>query len=306
MSIELQTIFGFKVDIDTYEGGKEDIPNLIRLFKKHDIPASFFGVMGPDHSGRAAFRVFTHKGFLRKMIRTKAPSQYGLKTMLYGTLLPGPFMPVKLKKHYKNIIDEGFELGMHGYDHIAWHNNLTRWSEERIRNEYKKMMQAYSDAIGEDVKSLGTPGWQESIRHIKVTDSLGFSYRSDTRFSQPYFPSIDGYVSNTLEIPTTFPSLDEIMGREDMQEKNPVEYMMQYFEKDKVNIFTLHTELEGRSYLGFLEEFILKLKEIENIEFLTLSDISKRICQKKDIPKKTFHMGEVKGRAGLVAIAENK
>ena len=306
MNTNQKTLFGFKVDIDTYEGAKTGIPNLIALFKKYDIPASFFGVMGPDHSGRAVFRVFTQKGFLKKMLRTNAPSQYGLKTMLYGTLLPGPEMSVKLRSHYRSIIDEGFELGMHGYDHIDWHNNLTRWSEDRIRDEYKKMMQAYRDITDCDAKSLGTPGWQESVEHIKVTDSLGILYRSDTRFSQPFLPSQSGFVSKVLEIPTTFPSLDELLGLKDMQGKSAAEYLMQYFEKDKVNIFTLHTELEGRSYLGFLEDFIIRLKEVENIEFLTLCDIAERVYQKSDAPNKTFHMGEVKGRAGLVAIAGNK
>ena len=37
------------------------------------VPASFFVAMGPDHSGRAIRRLFTHKGFLQKMLRTGAP-----------------------------------------------------------------------------------------------------------------------------------------------------------------------------------------------------------------------------------------
>ncbi|MBN1520887.1 MAG: polysaccharide deacetylase family protein [Candidatus Aureabacteria bacterium] len=294
---------GLKVDIDTYEGAKEGIPRLIKLFKRHSIPASFFAVMGPEHSGRAVFRLFTHKGFLKKMLRTKAPKAYGLKTLLYGTLLPGPMMSEKLKHHYRMIISEGFELGVHGYDHIAWHNDLTKWSEEKIRGEYDKIREAYRKIAGKDPESLGTPGWQESADHLKVTDSLGFSYRSDTRFSQPFYPEKDGYASSVPEIPTTFPSLDEVLGNEDvLKGKGPFDVMMQRLQEGKINIFTLHTELEGRFYLRFFEEFILKLKEKKGMEFLTLQAIADRVRENDDIPRRSFHMGEVPGRAGKVAI----
>jgi len=297
------TLFGFKVDIDTYEGGREGIPNLINLFKNHNIPASFFAVMGPEHSGRAVFRIFTHKGFLKKMLRTKAPKAYGLKTLLYGTLLPGPMMGEKLKSQYRLIIDEGFELGVHGYDHISWHNNLTKWTEERIKTEYEKVMEAYRKISGTYPIGLGTPGWQESRNHLKVTDTLGIKYRSDMRADGPFFPVKDGYESKILEIPTTFPSLDEVLGNEEMLKgKKPVDVMMENVQPGKINIFTLHTELEGRFYLRFLEEFIIKLKEVKGIEFLTLRDISEKVNREHDVPKKAFHMGELPGRAGLIAI----
>ncbi len=307
MNDQSSTLFGFKVDIDTYEGGLTGIPNLVDLFKKHHIPASFFGVMGPDHSGRAAFRVFTHKGFLKKMLRTKAPKIYGIRTLLYGTLLPGPMMCEKLGDAYRMILQEGFELGMHGYDHIAWHNRLTGWTEEKIQPEYEKMISAYRKMAGRAPESLGTPGWQESLNHIRVTDRLGIAYRSDMRFSQPFFPVGEGYASRVLEIPTTFPSLDEILGNSDQtSESSLVTAMMKSLQRGKVNVFTLHTELEGRSYLPFLEEFILELKKVDGLEFLNLRSIAERALKNGPVVQKAFSMGEVSGRAGLVAVAGEK
>jgi hypothetical protein len=81
-------LLGIKVDVDTYRGMKEGVPRLIRIFSAHDIRASFFISMGPDNSGKAVFRFFTRRGFLKKMFRSNAVGMYGVRTALSGTLLP--------------------------------------------------------------------------------------------------------------------------------------------------------------------------------------------------------------------------
>jgi peptidoglycan/xylan/chitin deacetylase (PgdA/CDA1 family) len=301
------TLFSFKVDVDTFEGGKEGIPSLLRLFRTHGVPASFFGAMGPDHSGRAVFRVFTHKGFLKKMLRTKAAKLYGLKTMLYGTLLPGPIMAEKLRDEFRMVIGEGFELGLHGYDHIAWHNGLAAWSEERIRSEYEKMFSLFRKMTGRDPEGFAAPGWQESAAHLKISDAMGIRFRSDTRSGQPYYPSAEGYRSRTLEVPTTFPSLDEVLGREDLAGgKELPDVMMRFVGLGACNVFTLHTELEGRCYLRVLEEFILRLKQVSGMEFLTVGQMASRVQQQGLAGEGTFRLCEVPGRAGLVAVAQQQ
>ena len=298
----MDTIVGLKVDIDTYEGGFFGIPNLINLFKKLNVKASFFGVMGPDNSGRAAFRVFTQKGFLKKMLRTKAPKIYGIKTMLYGVLLPGPSMPKVLRDKYKMIVDFGFEFGVHGYDHIAWHNNLCKWDKQRIKSEYEKIFEAYYNLMNFLPSSVATPGWQESCKHIEVVDSFEhIKYRSDTRFSQPFFASCNGKISPKLEIPTTFHSLDELLGRK-KNEDEILSCLLNEVKKGEVNVFTLHTELEGRFYLEFLKKFIISLKERFDAKFLTLGEISEKFSKTNEI--RNIYMGTVDGRAGQVALSE--
>ena len=70
-----------------HEAGR---PGLLDLFKKHGVTASFFVPMGKDHTGRTVKRVFTRPGFLSKASRSGALKTYGLRTLLYGLLLPGP------------------------------------------------------------------------------------------------------------------------------------------------------------------------------------------------------------------------
>ena len=78
-----------KVDVDTYRGTRKGVPHLAELLKKHGAGATFLFSVGPDHTGRAIKRVF-RRGFVGKAARTSVWSNYGLATLLYGTLLPGP------------------------------------------------------------------------------------------------------------------------------------------------------------------------------------------------------------------------
>ena len=49
-----------------------------------NVGATFLFSMGPDHTGRAPKRIF-RPGFMKKVRRTSVRSNYGLKTLLYGT-----------------------------------------------------------------------------------------------------------------------------------------------------------------------------------------------------------------------------
>lgn len=67
-----------KIDVDTKRGYDEGVPRMLDVFKQENIKATFFFSMGTDNSGKAIRRIF-RKGFLTKMLRTKAPSTYGFK-----------------------------------------------------------------------------------------------------------------------------------------------------------------------------------------------------------------------------------
>jgi hypothetical protein len=75
-----------KVDVDTLRGTREGVPRLVGLLRRMHIPATFLFSLGPDHTGRALRRMF-RRGFLSKVRRTSVASHYGIRTLLYGTLL---------------------------------------------------------------------------------------------------------------------------------------------------------------------------------------------------------------------------
>ncbi|HKB58754.1 MAG TPA: 4-deoxy-4-formamido-L-arabinose-phosphoundecaprenol deformylase, partial [Gallionellaceae bacterium] len=78
-----------KIDVDTYRGTRDGVPRLVDALKRHGAQATFFFSLGPDHTGRAIKRVF-RPGFMKKVSRTSVVEHYGIRTLLYGTVLPGP------------------------------------------------------------------------------------------------------------------------------------------------------------------------------------------------------------------------
>src|SRR5947208_2137867 len=107
-----------KIDIDTRIGTVQGIPRLLEIFGESKVRASFYAVFGPDNSGKAIRRVFTRKGFVGKMARTNPLKIYGLKTLLYGTLLPAPLTGLGHPELIRTILSAGHELGLHAYDHV--------------------------------------------------------------------------------------------------------------------------------------------------------------------------------------------
>ena len=102
-------MLALKVDVDTYRGTRLGVPRLMEILNAHQAGATFLFSLGPDHTGRAVKRVF-RPGFMRKVSRTSVLSHYGLKTMLYGTVLPGPDIGRECAQLMRTVRNAGFEV----------------------------------------------------------------------------------------------------------------------------------------------------------------------------------------------------
>jgi undecaprenyl phosphate-alpha-L-ara4FN deformylase len=204
----------FKVDVDTYLGLKKGVPALLDLFQEFGILATFFVSLGPDHSGRAVFRIFTRKGFLKKMFRTGAAGMYGYTTLLYGTLLPGPKMAASLPEVIRAIPESGHEVGIHCWDHVKWQDRLPRMDRRSVQEEFNRARKAFREVLQEEARCSAAPGWITSADSLSVQEDAHLAYCSDTRGSTPFFPVVGNRRFTTLQIPTTLPTVDEILGRE--------------------------------------------------------------------------------------------
>jgi len=299
-----------KVDVDTLKGYLEGVPRLLDILGKKGIKASFFFSMGPDNSGKAICRIF-RKGFLAKMMRTRAPSTYGFKTLLYGTLLKAPMIVASNPDILKRTLDEGHDCGVHCWDHVLWQDCLLKLSREEIRAEFEKAIGLFYDIVGTLPKSCAAPSWQVSHDSLAVQDELDLDYSSDVRGVSPFAPSMEGTVFRTIQIPTTLPTLDELWGVNGMNAESVNDHYLDLLEPG-LNVHTIHAEMEG----GDMSDVFVRLIDCcidGEVVFPTLRDVTSRVrtaTLNAAMPSATatqpaicgVEMSAISGRAGKVAV----
>jgi len=297
----LEPAFALKVDVDTHLGLRDGAPRLLDLFARHDVRASWFVTMGPDRTGRAALRVFRQKGFLRKMLQSGAPRLYPLATMLRGTLLPAIPVVAGQPDRLRVLERAGHEVGIHGYDHVRWHDDLARLPVAEVASEVGHASDLFESVLGRKPECFAAPGWQCTGTSLRVTDGLGIRYRSDTRGRAPYLPSADGYGSSIPEIPTTLPTLDEVLGREGTDVEALTRAYLGWIRPDRLNVHTIHTEVEGGPCLAHLDALLERVRDVLPIR--TLGDVASSL-RLDSLPRARVAPGRLPGRGGTVACQE--
>ena len=287
-----------KVDVDTYAGTRDGVPRLLEIMERAGVRATFYFSMGPDNSGKAIRRLFTRKGFLRKMIRTGAPSAYGLRTMLYGTLLPAPRIAASFPELLRETAARGHETGVHCWDHVLWHDYLGRFNPEQVESELGRGVELFTEIMGRKATTTAAPGWTVSAASLDYQDALGLDYCSDGRGYAPFYPIFAGKRYRTLQIPSTWPTLDELLGEGGITAGNVNDLYLSRL-SDGLNVHTVHAEMEGGVMAGSFVELLARLQEA-GARFVTLGEAAAGCrAQAPDAP---LAMGELPGRAGLVAI----
>jgi undecaprenyl phosphate-alpha-L-ara4FN deformylase len=289
-----------KIDVDTHQGLAEGVPRLARMLERESIAASFFIAMGPDNSGRAIVRAFRNRGFLGKMFRTRAVSMYGLRTVLSGTLLPSRPTALAFPALLRELSAGGFEVGVHGYDHVRWQDGIDRLGDAGVRAELEDAFEVYRAIFAEAARSFAAPGWRTNAAALTALDALALDYRSDTRGQTPFRCAIDGRILATPEIPTTLPTLDEVMGRRNLPDASAVlKFYLGEFKPDSLNVHTVHAETEGMGHLEMFTALLRALKE-RGARFVQLRDVAAGL-RGSELPACEVVRATLPGRAGWIS-----
>jgi len=236
-----------KVDVDTLRGTREGVPALVELFRRHGVQATFLFSMGPDHTGRAIRRVL-RRGFVGKVRRTSVVRHYGLRTLMYGTLLPGPDIGRRGAAVMRAVRDEGHETGIHCHDHVRWQDGVASADAEWTRREMIRACERYTDVFHEAPAVHGAAGWQMNVHALRLTQRLKFDYCSDGRGYAPHLPVWRGELVRCPQFPTTLPTLDELIGVGGRTETEAGAHLLELTATPPpfgAHVFTLHAELEG-------------------------------------------------------------
>jgi len=293
----MQPTIALKVDVDTYVGTRDGVPQLLETLERFGIKATFYFSLGPDNSGKAVRRIF-RKGFLKKMIRTRAPSMYGLRTMLYGTLLPAPLIGEGLAEVLQSVKKAGHEVGIHCWDHVKWHDYLSRFPKQTTCSELDHASRVFEEIFGYPALTTAAPGWTVTADSLDIQDGLGLSYCSDSRGKGPFFPTMNGREFRTLQMPSTWPTMDELLGENGITLETINDQYLQLL-KPGLNVHTIHAELEGNALKKTFFELLTRLVE-RNVRFVTLAEAAVEFGG--DAPGCELRMGYIDGRAMPVAL----
>ena len=289
-----------KVDVDTERGTRIGVPNLLALFRQCDVKATFLFSLGPDNTGRAIKRIF-RPGFFSKVARTSVLSHYGLKTLLNGVLIPGPHIARRWGEIMRRVVDDGHEVGIHCHDHILWQDHVRYRDAAWTETQMSLAIDEFRQYVRCEPTTIGAAGWQVNSHVPHLEEAMGFRYASDTRGGTPFFPRTEKGRSNCLQIPTTLPTMDELIGVDDVDEATVAEevFRRSLCQNPYGHVYTLHAELEGMKLLPAMQELLNRWQE-RDVEILSLADFYHRLPVEQ-MAERTIEWQEISGRSGQLA-----
>ncbi len=300
-----------KVDVDTYRGTREGVPNLLRLLGAHRAEATFLFSLGPDHTGWALRRAL-RPGFFQKVSRTSVLEHYGLKTLMYGVLLPAPDIGRDCAAHMKSVRDAGHECGIHTWDHVLWQDNVRKrgpgWTGDLMQRAYDR----YTDIFGHAPRTHGAAGWQMNAEAFRRLDAFGFAYASDGRAqlnddgsltnpaAGPYRITDGRRTLPCIQLPTTLPTLDELLGREvggrRIDTANIASCLLDLTATPRDHVYTLHAELEGQKLAPIFHQLLAGWKA-QGYELGSMAAHHAKV-REQVLPQAPLHWGSLPGRSG--------
>jgi peptidoglycan/xylan/chitin deacetylase (PgdA/CDA1 family) len=283
-------ILGLKIDVDTYQGMKRGVPCLLSLLRREELRATFFLSIGPDASGRAIFQILKNPRFLKKMVRTRAATLYGLRTALYGTLLPSPKIALSFPFLVRQIIAEGHEVQFHAWDHRRWQDELAVRPEAWIREWFRRGIEGFESLTGRRPTSFGAPAWLIDDRVLSMVRDFHFDYLSCTRAKEPFIH--EG--TDLLDIPSDLPCFEEM----DIEEGERT--ILSILAGGGIHVLPVHAEVEGGRMSESFLHLIHAAKKLE-YRIMPLCGIHPLLDQKNMITRR-FRLQLLSGRSVSCAV----
>jgi len=286
-----------KIDAATFRGTLVGVPRLVEALRAAGAQASFFFNLGPDRSGSILGRLLAESRQGASLIE-----RHGLATALYGTLLPGPDVGQRCAGILRDVRDAGFETGVLAWCRADWQRRAARadagWTERQMR----RAVDRYQRILGTAPTAHAAAGWQLNPHALRLTQRLGFGFASDTRGSHPFVPVWNAEVVLCPQLPTTLPTLDELLLQEDCNLDNVHERLLALTAEPPStgHVFTLRAELEGQKLLPVLGR-LLQGWQAQGYALVSLGGLFESIDASR-LPRHELLRGELPGCRGSLML----
>lgn len=305
-----------KIDVDTLRGTREGVPNLVKILQRHEANATFLFSLGPDHTGWALRRAF-RPGFFQKVSRTSVVEHYGFKTLMYGVLLPAPDIGKLCANELRSVQGAGFECGIHTWDHVVWQDHVRSQDAAWTQSLMQQSLQRYSAIFGSAPKTHGAAGWQMNAHAFAQLDVFGMRYASDGRATLaddgslldptagPHRLTAFGKTLSCVQMPTTLPTLDELLGRTIngavITTSNIAATLLSLTAAPRDHVYTLHAELEGQKLAPVFEQLLSGWRS-QGYDLVAMADYYPTIAV-DTLPVIPIQWGTLPGRSGELLVA---
>lgn len=219
-----------------------------------------------------------------------------------GTFWPGPVIGKIATEQICAVAEAGHEIGLHAWDHHQWQSRVGTMSQDTIRKTNDKAMDLLEKVVSRRARCMAAPSWRISSEAIVDREQRDLRYCSDCRGNSMFYPIIGDRVCEVVQIPTTLPTYDELIGQEDITCSNYNDHLLSLFHQKQLNVLTIHAEVEGGACLNLFKDFLQKATNsyIVFINLEKLLQIHSRAVVSPIIQKK------ITGREGQVSYQGEK
>lgn len=281
-----------RIEVATLRGTRNAVPRLRALLKEHNAGATFLFSLGPDRTGRA----------LRTLPRVPRLRCYGLRALLSGTLLPAADIGTCCAEVMRAVRDEGFEAGIHAYERVAWLRRAAGADSAWTHAAMSRARERFEEIFGEPALIHGAPGWRMSRYAFRETQRLGFRHGSDTRGSGPFVPILDGEIVACPQLPTTLPTLDEVIGSDGVTAANAADRLLELSRDPPPtgHVYTLRAEVEGTVFEPVLRALLSGWRAL-GYELVALRDYAAAL-DTASLPRSVVETLILPGRSTAVSV----
>jgi peptidoglycan/xylan/chitin deacetylase (PgdA/CDA1 family) len=190
---------------------------------------------------------------------------------------------------------------------VRWQDYVANASASWTREEFERGIQAFRQVFGFAPASHAAAGWQINVHGLELEREYGLEFASDTRGRTPFWPVLPQGGDACLQLPTTLPTFDELLGQDGVNEANIAERVFALSKSQAgaatpgdVQIFTLHAELEGMLLLDVFEGLLQRWRAA-GARVCAMGELHAGL-RGRPLPHQAVQMGEVAGRSGLLAV----